>query len=269
MGNKGNPRRQLRNKLIAGGIGALLLAGCIYSVFTVYEHIEKQEGLINEYQETLVEQGSLIDQHKETLSIQRGEISDLTNKVNTLNKQVDALNTELDKKDKAHKKAEETYKGKIEDLKQDLATKKANEARELALASRPAPVTHVAHVSTGKPSQRTTASQPKKIVLASRGKSPSGKTLTVSATAYTAFCNGCSGITATGINLRANPGLKVIAVDPRVIPLGSKVYVEGYGYAVAGDTGGAIKGNKIDLFMPDKQAAFKWGRKTIQIKIIQ
>ena len=56
--------------------------------------------------------------------------------------------------------------------------------------------------------------------------------------------------TATGINLRSNPNLKVIAVDPSVIPLGSKVWVEGYGYAVAGDTGGAIKGNKIDLFMP-------------------
>ena len=48
----------------------------------------------------------------------------------------------------------------------------------------------------------------------------------------------------TGINLRANPNLKVIAVDPSVIPLGSKVWVEGYGYAVAGDTGGAIKGNE-------------------------
>ena len=52
--------------------------------------------------------------------------------------------------------------------------------------------------------------------------------------------------------LKSNPDVKVIAVDPKVIPLGSKVWVEGYGYAVAGDTGGAIKGNKIDLFMPSK-----------------
>ena len=66
----------------------------------------------------------------------------------------------------------------------------------------------------------------------------------MTATAYTAYCNGCSGITTTGINLRANPNLKVIAVDPSVIPLGSKVWVEGYGYAVAGDTGGAIKGKE-------------------------
>ena len=60
----------------------------------------------------------------------------------------------------------------------------------------------------------------------------------------------------------------MIAVDPKVIPLGSKVHVEGYGYAVAADTGGAIKGNKIDVFFPSKQDAINWGRKTIKIKVL-
>lgn len=92
---------------------------------------------------------------------------------------------------------------------------------------------------------------------------------TVSASAYTASCNGCSGITRTGINLKRNPNVKVIAVDPRVIPLGTKVYVEGYGYAVAADTGGAIKGNKIDVFFPTKGEAYKWGRKSVKIKILK
>ena len=72
----------------------------------------------------------------------------------------------------------------------------------------------------------------------------------MTATAYTASCNGCSGVTATGFNLRANPDAKVIAVDPSVIPLGSKVYVEGYGYAIAADTGGSVKGKRIDVFFP-------------------
>jgi 3D (Asp-Asp-Asp) domain-containing protein len=94
------------------------------------------------------------------------------------------------------------------------------------------------------------------------------KEFTVSASAYTASCNGCSGITKTGINLKRNPNLKVIAVDPRVIKLGTKVYVEGYGYAIAGDTGGAIKGNKIDVFFPTKGEAFKWGRKKVKIKVL-
>lgn len=94
------------------------------------------------------------------------------------------------------------------------------------------------------------------------------KEFTVSATAYTASCTGCSGITKTGINLKQNPGMKVIAVDPSVIKLGTKVHVEGYGYAIAGDIGGAIKGNKIDVFIPTKDAAYKWGRKNVKITIL-
>ena len=95
-----------------------------------------------------------------------------------------------------------------------------------------------------------------------------GKEFYVSATAYTAYCNGCSGVTSTGINLRANPNVKVIAVDPRVIPLGTKVWVEGYGYAVAGDTGGAIKGHRIDVFVPSKEQAYRFGSKRVKIKIL-
>jgi 3D (Asp-Asp-Asp) domain-containing protein/LysM repeat protein len=96
----------------------------------------------------------------------------------------------------------------------------------------------------------------------------SAKELTVEATAYTAYCEGCSGTTATGIDLIANPNQKVIAVDPSVIPLGSKVYVEGYGEAIAGDTGGAIKGNRIDVFLPSKQDAINFGRKQLTVTIL-
>ncbi|NRD77587.1 3D domain-containing protein [Bacillus sp. BRMEA1] len=95
------------------------------------------------------------------------------------------------------------------------------------------------------------------------------KVITVSASAYTLNFAHCKGITATGINLKKNPNLKVISVDPRVIKLGTKVYVPGYGYAIAGDTGGAIKGNKIDLFMSSEKAARNWGRKTIKIQILK
>ncbi|EKN71517.1 hypothetical protein BABA_01165 [Neobacillus bataviensis LMG 21833] len=97
---------------------------------------------------------------------------------------------------------------------------------------------------------------------------PSSKKITVEATAYTASCEGCSGITATGMDLLENPNQKVISVDPSVIPLGSKVYVEGYGEAIAGDTGGAIKGNKIDVFIPSKQDAINFGRKQLNVTIL-
>lgn len=95
-----------------------------------------------------------------------------------------------------------------------------------------------------------------------------GRTLSVEATAYTAYCTGCSGTTATGVNLAENPNAKVVAVDPNVIPLGTKVYVEGYGYAVAADTGGAINGNKIDVHVSSKAQAESWGRRTVEVTIV-
>jgi 3D (Asp-Asp-Asp) domain-containing protein/LysM repeat protein len=96
----------------------------------------------------------------------------------------------------------------------------------------------------------------------------SSNQITVEATAYTASCEGCSGITKTGVNLKANPDAKVIAVDPSVIPLGSRVYVEGYGYATAEDIGGAIKGNRIDVFVPTQSGALQWGRKSVKVTIL-
>ncbi|MCA1012437.1 3D domain-containing protein [Halobacillus halophilus] len=95
------------------------------------------------------------------------------------------------------------------------------------------------------------------------------KTMTMEATAYTAFCEGCSGTTYTGIDLRANPDRKVIAVDPDVIPLGSEVYVEGYGKAVAGDIGGAIQNDRIDVFIPNQSDAFDFGRKDVEVTVYE
>ncbi|MEI4801181.1 SH3 domain-containing protein [Bacillus sp. NPDC077411] len=101
-----------------------------------------------------------------------------------------------------------------------------------------------------------------------------GRELTVVATAYTAHPSENGGthggrvLTAMGHDLTANPGMKMVAVDPKVIPLGSKIWVEGYGEAVAGDTGGAIKGNRIDVLVGSDSAANKWGRKTVKVKIL-
>ncbi|PFD42926.1 enterotoxin [Bacillus cereus] len=102
----------------------------------------------------------------------------------------------------------------------------------------------------------------------------SSREFQVVATAYTAdplengYKAGDQVKSALGHNLTANPNMKLIAVDPSVIPLGSKVWVEGYGVAIAGDTGGAIKGNKIDVLMPDKGTSSSWGRKTVTVKVL-
>lgn len=115
------------------------------------------------------------------------------------------------------------------------------------------------------------ASNPKTVVKAANTNEPAakeGKVLTVTATAYTASCEGCIGITKTGVNLIDNPDEKVIAVDPDVIPLGSKVFVEGYGYATAEDIGGGINGHEIDVFIPGEQDALQWGRKDVKVTIL-
>lgn len=102
---------------------------------------------------------------------------------------------------------------------------------------------------------------------ATQQKETSVKTIKVTSTAYTVKSAGGSGVTATGINLKKNPKVKVISVDPKVIPLGTKVYVEGYGHAIAGDTGGAIKGKKIDIYFPTEKQARNWGVRTVEVKI--
>ncbi|MCL1988372.1 MAG: 3D domain-containing protein [Firmicutes bacterium] len=91
------------------------------------------------------------------------------------------------------------------------------------------------------------------------------------ASAYTADGGGRSpshpryGYTATGI--RAEHG--IVAVDPNVIPLGTRLYIEGYGFAIAADTGGAIRGNKIDLFMYSYEDAIRFGRRTVTVFVLE
>jgi 3D (Asp-Asp-Asp) domain-containing protein/LysM repeat protein len=151
-----------------------------------------------------------------------------------------------------------------------LSEKPVQPAAETPAESAPAPAVEAPAPaeSAPAPAVEAPAPAPAESAPAVEAAAPSSKEIIVEATAYTASCEGCSGITATGINLLENPNAKVISVDPSVIPLGSKVYVEGYGEAIAGDTGGAIKGNKIDIFIPTKQEAINFGRKQVKVTIL-
>lgn len=103
----------------------------------------------------------------------------------------------------------------------------------------------------------------------SAASSYSGTTMTMEATAYSsdpADVLGGGTVTATGQNLLENP--MAVAVDPSVIPLGTRLYVEGYGEAIASDTGGAIKGNIIDVHFPTNAQCEQWGRRTVQVTIL-
>ncbi|MDP3733015.1 MAG: 3D domain-containing protein [Candidatus Daviesbacteria bacterium] len=89
------------------------------------------------------------------------------------------------------------------------------------------------------------------------------KKMRVWATHYDQYCDGCNEWTAIG--MRAGKG--VIAVDPKVIPIRSKIYIPGYGMAVAGDTGGAIKGNIIDLGF-DNARTSGWTARFVDIYLL-
>lgn len=102
-----------------------------------------------------------------------------------------------------------------------------------------------------------------KTLTTSDGEIKYWKKIRVYATHYDSHCLGCDEWTATGMR----QGKGVIAVDPKVIPLRSKLYIPGYGMAVAGDTGGAIKGNIIDLGFEDARTA-NWSARFIDIYLL-
>lgn len=88
---------------------------------------------------------------------------------------------------------------------------------------------------------------------------------------YTMMSTAYAGDTITYMGttpVRDPDGISTIAVDPSIIPLGSKVYIPGYGLAIASDTGGLIKGNRIDLFLNSEDECIKWGVQTVSLYLI-
>ena len=81
----------------------------------------------------------------------------------------------------------------------------------------------------------------------------------------------CTAYTWTGNRTASGtwPAVGTAAVDPKVIPLGTKLYIEGYGPAVALDTGGAIQGQKIDLYMDSEHECLQWGRRQVEVRVIE
>jgi 3D (Asp-Asp-Asp) domain-containing protein len=102
-------------------------------------------------------------------------------------------------------------------------------------------------------------------MLASRGSLGGARVLTMRATGYGPNRNGrWNALCRTGMR----PGKGIVAVDPRFIPLGTRLYIENYGYAIAGDTGGAIKGNRIDLAFDSYYEAEAIGRRNVRVMIL-
>ncbi|MEN6413804.1 MAG: 3D domain-containing protein [Veillonellales bacterium] len=118
----------------------------------------------------------------------------------------------------------------------------------------------------------TTAPKPKIIrvgtrdtVETSRGAMRFKRTEVMEATAYLPTDGSSEGLTATGIPARQG----IVAVDPDVIPLGARLYVPGYGLALAADTGGAIVGSRIDLCMESPYDAWRFGRRMVKVYVLE
>ncbi|WP_418791304.1 3D domain-containing protein [Phosphitispora sp. TUW77] len=116
-----------------------------------------------------------------------------------------------------------------------------------------APIPQIIEVGSYNNSSRQISSR--------QGAAISGQQIKCVSTAYTYTGHR----TATGITPRKG----VVAVDPRVIPMGTKMYIEGYGYAIAADTGGSIKGKKVDVFFETREEALKWGRRTVLVQLLR
>lgn len=132
--------------------------------------------------------------------------------------------------------------------------------------------TEVVEVKAVEPTPQTATSQEVQTTTTTQAApaapaATEGYTLTVEATAYSYAEAGLSSYTADGTNLVNDP--MVIAVDPRVIPLGTMVEIPGYGVFRAADTGGAIVGNKIDVHFPTVAQTYNFGRRTITIRILK
>jgi 3D (Asp-Asp-Asp) domain-containing protein len=220
-------------KNVAGVIVVSMLVGSNVVSLAAYD---KQINKINEYKEVNKNRIKQLEENNQSL---RDEVFDKNSQLH--NQQGEIEEYKLDIKEQ---------KAKNGDLK-----KKLEEAKK-SVKSRPSKPTHQVQVS--------------------RGETNSKKSYQMQMTSYTAFCNtGCTGVTATGVdvsNSTTYQGYKVIAVDPSVIPLYSIVRVDTVNesfQAVAMDTGGAIKGNIIDLLVGSKSKARDNGRQYVTVTVLR
>jgi 3D (Asp-Asp-Asp) domain-containing protein len=218
----------------------------------ILESQQKDLRQIEEYKKEIDRQQQSLEEEKKTLAKQQAELNENLQKrqenLTVMQEKYSQINqqTALAQQEKAGIEAQlKAAQEKIAAEEKTAAEEKIRKEQEEA----------------SKRAAATTVHSPSASEQAGKGEE-----MYVTATAYSPEESG--DITKLGYNIKQNPNMKLIAVDPSVIPLGKKVWVEGYGEAVAGDTGGAISGHKIDVLVPTKEAALSWGRKTVKIVIL-
>ena len=246
-------------------VGLIILSALILVVgaLKISDEIEDLKAVNIETQATLDETRHKVLQLKEEVGILEKQNLDITTKHKALLEEQEILtnsNIELVEENKSLK----TKLGNlVKQLKQLKQQKKVN-----AQSSRSSNTSRKSQDVGGKvlPKQATNKTTTSKKIATSEPKANNSKELIgiFEATAYTDNAQSQGkwvGQTASGMK----PQVGVIAVDPKVIPLGTKLYVEGYGNCVAGDTGGDIKGMRIDLFKNTQSECTSWGRRKVKV----
>ncbi|WP_308011366.1 3D domain-containing protein [Clostridium tagluense] len=229
----------------------VLLASTSFS--DLISRVDTLERII-EYDKNLIakieEQRTSIIKHKDTLTNEN-------NKLSALKTNNEIILTKLSKDIKEHKVLLSNVTKKETKLIAD------KNAKELAAAKilKELEAIKTATMSRQLASSKSSTSNSDAIPI---DLSKSTNYFIIQSTAYS-----MGGFTSSGSRTTRNPnGYSTIAVDPSVIPMGSKVYIEGYGYAIASDTGSAIKGSIIDVFFNTEAEVLNWGRRNVRIRII-
>ncbi|MGE7884481.1 3D domain-containing protein [Bacillus sp. NPDC094077] len=226
---------------------------------------EKEASLVVDKQKLAKAQAELQDNLKkrqDNLQNVQAKYNEIANQINLAAEEKAKIESNMKAVQETIAREQEAARIAAEERAKAEAAAKA-EQEELAKAKAEA-------AKPAEPVAKSTAPESKPDTKPAQG----GKEFYVTATAYTAdpsengYKAGETVKSKLGHDLTANPNMKLIAVDPAVIPLGSTVYVEGYGTAIAGDTGSAIKGHIIDLLMPDSATANAWGRRTVKVTIL-
>lgn len=108
----------------------------------------------------------------------------------------------------------------------------------------------------------------RKVFRGTRGTESRPRILTLLATAYTPGRESCGKYADGKTAVMSRAGYGIVAVDPKVIPLGTRLYVEGYGFALAQDVGGRIRGRRIDLLIPDLKTARRFGARKVKVYVL-
>lgn len=212
----------------------------------------KQKELLKEINNEKEKVASIIKANEEALiahplsviNSENSTIDDVSNAISTLRDLLPQINTN-------------SVKGKAQDGINTGTAKLANMKAAADASAKAASVSKSSNNDSGtKATNNTDASSNSNVSFKA--------TYSMESTAYTG-----GTLTAMGLKpIRSVSGISTVAVDPSVIPLGSKVYIPGYGYAIASDTGSAINGNIIDLYMNSEDECLAWGRRPVIVHIV-